>query len=92
MSEPSTEEIGRIAAAVAADLCQREPRVVEGDAGLVAAVVAGVIRANFAEEAEIIRETHKAFEAMGSAAAGMDRGKLLAGIRERLAKQRGFAL
>jgi hypothetical protein len=65
---------------------------VTGNSDIVAEVVGGAIRENFRIEEEIDRAADSALKQLGSEVFGMDKGKLLAGIRERLAKQRGFVL
>ena len=85
-------DLESLAAAIAEDLCGGTDPVVTGSANIVAEAVCGAIRENFRIEEEINREADSALRRLGSDAAGMDKGKLLAGIRERLAKQRGFVL
>ncbi len=84
--------IDEVAALLARELCQSEPPLVGGDPAVVTRAIASTLKANFDEEAAIGREAEQALESMGPASRGMDRGKLLEGIRERLAKQRGFVL
>ena len=50
------------------------------------------IAGNFAIEANIEREAARLLDQMGAEARNMDRVTLLAGLKSRLAKKRGFAL
>jgi hypothetical protein len=81
-----------LVAALAEDLCGGVDHTVTGNSDIVAEVVGGAIRENFRIEEEIDRAADSALKQLGSEVFGMDKGKLLAGIRERLAKQRGFVL
>ncbi len=74
---------------IAADLCGAS---VNGSQSQVVAVIRQAIEANFKTEQAINREAERTFESLGSSTSGMDRGKLVAGIRERIAKSRGFVL
>jgi len=85
-------DLAALAKAIAADLTDGDGSPVLGDPDIVAQAVERGIRANFEAEAEIEREAEQALAGLGSSAVGMDRHKLLAGLRERLAKQKGFVL
>lgn len=86
------DQIHRLAIAIATDLCRNDPPVVRGEMSKVAAAAANAIAANFAEEASINREAEKTLQAMGRQSAELDPARLLRGLRERIAKQRGFVL
>ncbi|HYB98251.1 MAG TPA: hypothetical protein VEC57_03870 [Candidatus Limnocylindrales bacterium] len=88
----SREEIQKLAVAIATDLCREDPPVVRGEMSKVAAAVANAIAANFAEEARIEREVEETLQAMGRQAADLDPAKLRRGVRERIARQKGFVL
>jgi len=92
MATAAPSDLKKLAAAIAADLCDGPDAPVSANPSIVAQVIERSIQANFRTGDEIEAEAEKALRALGQAATGMDRGKLLAGIRERLAKQRGFVL
>ncbi len=77
---------------IASRLCSGPEASVEGNQSRVAAVVRQAIEANFKTEQAINREAERTFERLGSSTSGMDRGKLIAGMRERIAKTKGFVL
>ncbi|MEE8312019.1 MAG: hypothetical protein V3R77_07165 [Candidatus Binatia bacterium] len=85
-------DLDSLVAALAEDLCGGADHAVAGNSSIVAEVVGGAIRENFRIEEEINRAADSALRQLGSEVFGMDKGKLLAGIRDRLAKQRGFVL
>jgi hypothetical protein len=91
---PPTEpdDIGRLATAIASELAGSPDSPVEGGPQVVAQVIDAVLRENFRIEEQILREAEKTLADLGAAASGMDRRKLLGGIRERIAKKRGFVL
>lgn len=92
VSRLSRDQIHRLAVSIATDLCRNDPPVVRGDMSKVAAAAANAIAANFAEEASIHREAEKALETMGRQSAELDPARLLRGLRERIARKRGFVL
>jgi hypothetical protein len=81
-----------IALAMADDLCGRPDGPAKGNPPVVARLVADVIRENFRIEEEINREAERALAGLGTSTAGMDKQKLVAGLRERIAKKKGFVL
>jgi len=85
-------DLNSLTAALAEDLCGSASPAVIGNVRIVAEVIGGAIRENFRIEEEINRAADSALRQLGSETLGMDKGKLVAGIRERLAKQRGFVL
>jgi hypothetical protein len=86
------DAIQRLAIQIATDLCREDPPAVRGEMAKVAAAVANAIAQNFAQEAAIRREAEEALRKIGHQGPTMDADKLLQGISERLAKQRGFVL
>jgi hypothetical protein len=88
----TARELEKIAQAVAGALCDGGDAPVKGPLATVSAVALAVLQDNFRAEAAIDREVDKQLEALGAAARGMDTGKLRAGLRERIAKQKKFPL
>ena len=81
-----------VAANVAEALCHGPDAPVKGSPAVVAAAISAVLQENFRAEAAIDQEVEKQLDALGSAARGLDPERLKAGLRERIAKQRKFAL
>jgi len=81
-----------LAESIAADLCSGPQPSVKGSQSEAAAAIREAIETNFKTEQAINREAERTLEGLGSSATGMDRGKLIAGIRERIAKSKGFVL
>lgn len=92
MSSLTRDEIQRLAVSIATDLCREDPPAVRGEMSKVAAAVANAIAANFAQEAAIWREAREALAKLGQQGPGLDPARLLQGIGERIAKQKGFVL
>lgn len=92
MDYGALHSLDALAAAIAEDLCKGTDAIVKGGSNIVAEAVSGAIRENFRIEEEIEQAASSALRQLGSETSGMDKGKLLAGIRERLARQRGFVL
>lgn len=92
MSSLTREDIQHLAIAIATDLCREDPPAVRGEMAKVAAAAANAIVRNFSEEAAIRREAEAALAKLGPQGPTMDRDKLLAGLVDRLAKQKGFVL
>ncbi len=88
----SREDIQKLAIQIATDLCREDPPAIKGDMAKVAAAAANAIARNFATEAEIRREAEAALAQMGRQAPHLDPNKLMAGLCERIAKQKGFVL
>ncbi len=84
--------IEQIAARIAGVLTAGDQPAVKGEPARIAAVIKKTIVADFATEATINREAEKALAALPALGPGMDKGKLLLGLRERIAKKRGFVL
>ena len=91
-SLPSGGDVERLAARIAAELLNGDPVAIRGPVSVATKAVAVAINENLATEAAIEREAERAIEAMGRETLGMDRHKLVQGMRERLAKKRGFVL
>ena len=85
-------DLETLAAAIADDLCGLPESPVKGHPQAVARVILDAIRENFRLEEEVNREAERALAALGTSAAGMDKQKLMVGIRERVAKKKGFVL
>ena len=95
MSFPTRDEIQRLAIAIATDLCREDPPAVKGEMAKVAAAAANAIAANFSAEAGIRREAEAALAKLspgGRPDPTLDQSKLLAGLCDRIAKQKGFVL
>lgn len=88
----SAAQLEAIGVAIARALCTGSNAPVKGPEAVVAAAATGALQENFRVETLIDREVDKQIEALGSSARGLDPIKLRAGLRERIAKQKGFAL
>jgi hypothetical protein len=85
-------DLAALAAAVADDLCVKADAPVAGNSRTIARLVEEAVRENFRTEEEVEREVERTLTTLGGTAAGMDKHKLIAGLRERIAKKRGFVL
>jgi hypothetical protein len=86
-------DLAALAEAVADDLCVKPGAPVSGNPRGVAKISEEAVRENLRVEEEILREAEGALaQLVKGSAAGMDQQKLLAGLRERIAKKRGFVL
>ena len=94
VSFPTRDEIQRLAIAIAIDVCREDPPAVKGEMNKVAAAAANAIAANFAAEASIRREAEEALARLskGRPDPTLDHNKLMTGLCDRLAKQKGFIL
>lgn len=88
----SAAQLEAIGLAIARALCDGAGAPVKGPEATVAAAATAALQENFRLEAVIDREVDKQIEQLGNAARGLDQAKLRAGLRERIAKQKGFAL
>jgi hypothetical protein len=88
----SASDLEAVGIAIARALCNGSPPAVKGPEATVAAAVTSALQENFRLEAAIEREVEKQIEQLGSSARGLDPAKLRAGLRERIAKQKGFTL
>ncbi len=89
MSAPRRSEIQRIADRSAGELTQSEPALVEGPHATATQTIVDAITGDFATQSVIDREARTALDSMGRTADGMDKNKLLDGLRSRIAKQKG---
>ena len=85
-------ELAALAGAVADDLCVKPDAPVAGNPLTIARIVEQTVRENFRTEEEIEQEVERTLATLGGSAAGMDKHKLIGGLRERIAKKRGFVL
>src|SRR5262249_38692070 len=92
VSSLTREDIQRLAISIATHPCREDPPAVRGDMGKVAAAAANAIAHNFATEAQIRREAEAAMAKMGRQGPEIDPARLLQGLAERIAKQKGFVL
>jgi len=88
----SAAQLEAIGLAIARALCTEGSAAVKGTQAAVAAIATAALQENFRLEAAIDREVEKQIEQLGSSARGLDPAKLRAGLRERIAKKKGFAL
>ncbi|HET9064137.1 MAG TPA: hypothetical protein VFO62_12690 [Candidatus Binatia bacterium] len=88
----SAAQLEAIGVAIARALCRGATAPVKGPEAAVAAAATAALQDNFRLETVIDREVDKQIEQLGSSARGLDQAKLRAGLRERIAKQKGFAL
>ena len=86
------QTIDALAAAIAADLCGGSDPALTGNAGDAAAAISRAIERNFGTATEIDQEVDAQMKQLGSQTVGMDVQKIRAGLRARIAKQKGFAL
>jgi len=85
-------DLSALADAMADDLCVKPAAPIAANPRVVAKIAEDSVRENLRAEEEISREAERALAALGGSAAGMDQQKLLGGMRERIAKKRGFVL
>lgn len=85
-------DLSALADAIADDLCVKPSAPIAANPRVVAKIAEDSVRENLRAEEEISREAERALAALGGSAAGMDQQKLLSGMRERIAKKRGFVL
>ena len=88
----SGAQLEAIGVAIARALCTGSNAPVKGPETSIATAATTALQENFRLEAMIEREVEKQIEQLGSSAKGLDQAKLRAGLRERIAKQKGFAL
>lgn len=86
------KEVHRLAEAVVAAL-QKQPQVrVKADPKVLAERIVGVFLDNLRQEAAIEEEAERMADQLARKTAGMDHRRIVMGIKERLAKERGFVL
>lgn len=88
----SAAQLEAIGLAIARALRTGGSAPVNGTEAGVSAIATAALQENFRAEAAIDREVEKQIEQLGSSARGLDPDKLRAGLRERIAKKKGFAL
>jgi hypothetical protein len=86
------EDLDALGIALAAEICGGPNAPIEGSSRDAAAIIAATLQRNFATATAIEREVDEQIAKLGSQTAGMDTHKLRIGLRERIAKQRGFVL
>jgi hypothetical protein len=88
----SEAEVNRLADLVVRALRKQgfvKPKVDDKE---IAARIARLLRDNLHAEEEIEREAEQVADKLGRQALGMDRFKIVEGIKARIAKERGFTL
>jgi hypothetical protein len=88
----SASELEALGALIARALGEGGSPPVTGPAASINAAVIAALQENFRTEAAIEREVDRQIEALGASARGLDPDKLRSGLRDRIAKQKGFAL
>jgi hypothetical protein len=88
----SAGEIEALAALLSRALLEGASAPIKGPQNAVTAAIIAALLENFRMEAAIDREADKQIQQLGASARGLDPDKLRSGLRERIAKQRGFAL
>lgn len=89
---PSDKALHRAADRAANALLAEKLLVTKQPAVDVAKRIFDALRANFQEEAEIVREAERILEENKRQTAGMDQRTLLLKIKEKIARERGFVL
>lgn len=86
-------QIRRLAGAVLTDLLERGGARLKAERGMVQTRIEAVIRANLVQEEDLDRQAEKLLEAhLRSAPPGVDRQKMLAMIKKKLAEEKGVPL
>ena len=86
-------QIRRLADAVLTDLLERGGARLKAERGMVQSRIEAVIRANLLQEEDLDRQAEKLLEAhLRSAPPGVDRQKMLAMIKKKLAEEKGVPL
>lgn len=88
----SANELEAIGLSIARALCEPSHPPVKGPADAIVRAVVSAMQENFRVEAAIEREVDDQIEKLGATARGLDPEKLRSGLRDRIAKQKGFAL
>jgi hypothetical protein len=89
---PSDKALHRAADRAANALVDEKLLVTKQSAADVAKRIFDVLRANFQEEAAIVREAERILEENKRQTVGMDQRTLLLKIKEKIARERGFVL
>jgi hypothetical protein len=89
---PSDAQLRRTTDALVDELLKKGLIELTGDSGTLRDRFFAVLRQNFAEEAALEREAEAFADAHRRELVGMDRSKMVALVKQRLAKERGFVL
>lgn len=89
---PSDKALHRAAERAAKALVDEKLLATKEPAAGVAKRIFDVLRANFQEEAAIVREAERILEENKRQTVGMDQRTLLLKIKEKVARERGFVL
>jgi hypothetical protein len=89
---PSESQLGRMADALVEELLKKDLVDLTGDRTTLRDRFYTVLRDNFAAEIELEREAEAFANAHRREMTGMDRSKVVELVKQRLAKERGFAL
>jgi hypothetical protein len=89
---PSDKALHRAADRAANALADEKLLVTKQPTADVAKRIFEVLRANFQEEAAIVREAERILEENKRQTTGMDQRTLLLKIKEKIARERGFVL
>mgnify|MGYP001103853676 CR=1 FL=1 len=89
----SDNQIRRLAETVLTELLERGGARLKAERGVVQARIEAIVRANLTQEEDLDRQAEKLLEAhLRSAPPGVDRQKLLAMIKKKLAEEKGVPL
>jgi len=87
------EQIRRLAGSILTDLLGKGGASLKAERGMVQSRIEAIIRGNLVEEFDLDREAQKLLEEhLRSAPPGIDRQKLLAMIKRKLAEEKGVPL
>jgi hypothetical protein len=89
---PSESQLRRLAETLVTELVRGDLIELAGDESALRDRFLAVLRKNFAEEAEIERAAETFADTHRREMAGMDRTRFVELVKQRLAKERGFAL
>lgn len=89
---PTDHHLGRIADALVAELLKKELIDPAGDSATLRDRFFAVLQKNFSEEADLERDAEAFANAHRREMTGMDRSRVVALVKQRLAKERGFVL
>ncbi len=89
---PTEPYLKRIADALVAELLKKDLIELVGSRGLLQDRVFAVLLRNFTEESKLEEEAEAFADSHRREMAGMDRGRVVTLVKQRLAKERGFVL
>jgi len=89
---PSESYLGRIADTLVAELLKNDLVDLTGDRATLRERFFAVLRKNFSEDAELERDAEAFANEHRREMIGMDTSKVVALVKQRLAKERGFIL